>query len=450
MTNSPAGQGQDRSSLHERPAELLQRLIRFDTTNPPGNEAACIAYADELLTGAGFETRILAKEESRTNLVTRLPGRGQAPPLLLYGHVDVVTTEGQPWTQPPFEGKLLDREVWGRGALDMKGGVAMMLAALLRAKAEGFSPAGDVILALVSDEEAGGGYGAGYLVDHHPGLFEGAKYAIGELGGFSIYIGDRKWYPIMVAEKQMCRTLVTVRGEGGHGSMPVRGQAMAKLAHVLRRLDQQRLPVHITPAAQQMIEAMALLLPFPKKQLLLQVLNPRWTDRVLDLVGSTGRLIDPLLHNTVSPTILKGSDKVNVIPCEASVELDGRLLPGCTDEDLVRELGQLLGDEVELTVVRYEPGPPQPDMGLFETLACIVREADPQGTPGPLLLSGCTDARYFARLGIQTYGFTPMNLPAGLDIYRLAHGPDERVPVEALEFGTAAMYQVLERFGQGN
>jgi acetylornithine deacetylase/succinyl-diaminopimelate desuccinylase-like protein len=441
---------EDRTSIHERPAEILQNLIRFDTTNPPGNEAPCIAYANQLLTGAGFETQILAKDESRANLVTRLPGQGQVPPLLMYGHVDVVTTEDQPWTQPPFEGKLLDGCVWGRGALDMKGAVAMMLAAVMRARFEGFSPPGDVVLALVSDEEAGGAYGAGYLSEQHPGLFEGIKYAIGEVGGLSVYIGERKWYPIMVAEKQMCWTRVTLKGEGGHGSMPVRGEAMARLAQVLQRLDRHRLPVHVTPAARQMVESLASLLPFPKNLLLRQVLNPGLTDRILDLLGPTGRLLDPLLHNTVSPTVLHGSNKINVIPCEVAVELDGRLLPGCTAEEMMSELGQLLGDQVELAIFQHEPGPPDPDMGLFDTLATILREADPAGTPGPLLVAGVTDARLFARLGIQTYGFTPMKLGPGLDIFKLAHGPDERVPVEALAFGAEAIYKLMQRFGEAS
>lgn len=251
----------------------------------------------------------------------------------------------------------------------------------------------------------------------------------------------------MVAEKHSCRTKVTATGQGGHGSMPVRGEAMAKLSRALQRLDEQRLPVHVTPAVRQMVESMASLLPSPKDQLLRQVLNPQLTDKVLDQLGPTGRLLDPLLHNTVSPTILHGSEKINVIPCEVSVELDGRLLPGCTDKDMLSELGQLLGDEVELTVLKHEAGPPEADMGLFDTLSGILKEADPDGTPGPLLVSGCTDARHFAQLGIQTYGFTPMSLPPGLDIFKLAHGPDERVPVEALSFGTEAIYTLMERFG---
>jgi acetylornithine deacetylase/succinyl-diaminopimelate desuccinylase-like protein len=438
------------ATLDQRPAELLQHLLRFDTTNPPGSEAECIAFAGRVLQEAGFETQILGRDANRTNLVTRLPGRGDAPPLLMYGHVDVVTTEGQRWTHPPFEGKVVDGYVWGRGALDMKGAVVMMMAALMRAKAQAFAPPGDVVLALVSDEEAGGEFGAKYLVDNHASLFEGIRYAIGEAGGFSFYVGGAKLYPIMVAEKQICWTKVTVRGRGGHGSMPVHGEAMAKLARVLQKLDQQRLPVHIPPATRQMIDGMASALASPQDEALRLLLNPEMTDAVLDQMGPIGAILDPLLHNTVSPTILHGSSKINVIPAEISVELDGRLLPGYGPDDMVAELGQLLGDEVELAVIRHDPGPPEPDMGLLDTLVDILRRADPQGTPSPLLMPGVTDARHFSRLGIQTYGFTPMNMPPEFDFWTLAHSADERIPVEALEFGIERIYELLQRFAEGN
>jgi len=434
------------TTAYQRPIELLQDLIRFDTTNPPGNEAECVAYLDRLLSEAGFETTILARTENRPNLVTRLPGRGDAPPLLMYGHLDVVTTENQKWTHPPFAAEIADGSLWGRGALDMKGGVAMMVAALLKAKAEGLTPPGDVVLALVADEEAGGEYGAGFLVEEHPDLFKGIRYAIGEAGGFTMYVGERKLYPIMVAEKQICWTRITVRGPGGHGSMPVRGGAMAKLAQVLQTLDRKRLPVHVTPIARQMIESIASVLPASQAVLFRQLLRPALTDRTLDLLGEKGRIFDPLLHNTVSPTILHGSSKINVIPAEVSVELDGRLLPGLPAETMVAELQELLGDEVQIEIIRHDPGPPEPDMGLFDTLGDILRRADPEGIPTPLLISGVTDGRHFAKLGIQTYGFLPMKVPPDADFWHLVHAADERIPVDALDFGVAALYALLQRF----
>jgi len=431
------------------PAELLQRLIRFDTTNPPGNERACVEYVRGLLTDAGLESTLVARDAERPNLVARLPGAGTAPPLLLQGHVDVVPTTGQRWARDPFGGELADGLVHGRGALDMKGAVAMMVSAVLRAAREGVEPAGDVLLAVLSDEEAGGDFGALHLVKERPDLLDGVRYAIGEFGGFSMDVAGRRFYPIQVDEKRVCWLRATVRGPGGHGSLPVRGGAMARAAALLRALDRRRLPVHVTPVAERMVGAIADELPRPAALVLRRLLDPRLTDRVLDLAGDRGRLFDPLLHNTISPTIIRGGDKVNVIPSEIAIDLDARLLPGQTSADLERELRALArGVDLELEIGRAEPGPPEPDFGLFDLLAGVLRDADPTGHPVPLLLAAITDARHFGRLGIQTYGFTPMQLPTEMRFTELIHGADERIPAAAVDFGTDAIFRVLERYGR--
>jgi len=435
------------SSVYQRPAELLQRLIQFDTTNPPGNEAECISFINGLLTEAGIETIILGQIPERPNLIARLPGQGSAPPLLLYGHVDVVTTENQQWQHPPFEGKVVDGFVWGRGALDMKGGVAMMLAAFLRAKYEDLKLPGDVILAIVSDEEAGGDYGSKYLVENHPDMFDGIRYAIGEFGGFNFYIGKQRFYPVMIAEKQICWLKATMRGPGGHGSLPVHDGAMAELSRLLQRLDRHRLPVHVTPVARLMIKTIASASGGLKGLILGQLTNPLLTDSVVNILGERGRIFDSILHNTVSPTILQGSNKINVIPSEVTVELDGRLLPGYHPDDMIAELNRIVGDNIEIEVVRHDPGPTEPDLGLFDLLAGILRQADPDGIPLPFLLSGVTDARFFSQLGIQTYGFLPMTLPEDFDFSKTIHAADERIPVEAIDFGANAIYELLQCFG---
>jgi acetylornithine deacetylase/succinyl-diaminopimelate desuccinylase-like protein len=435
------------SFVYQRPAELLQRLIQFDTTNPPGNEAECITYINGLLTEAGVDTTILGQTPERPNLIARLPGQGSASPLLLYGHVDVVTTENQQWQHPPFEGKVMDGFVWGRGALDMKGGVAMMLAAFLRAKYEDLKLPGDVILAIVSDEEAGGDFGSKYLVENHADLFDGIRYAIGEFGGFTFYVGKQRFYPVMIAEKQICWMKATVRGPGGHGSLPVHGGAMAELSKLLQRLDRCRLPVHVTPVARLMIKTIASASGGLRGLILGQLTNPLLTDRVVDILGERGRIFDSILHNTISPTILHGSTKINVIPSEVSVELDGRLLPGYHPDDMIAELNRIVGNDIEIEVVRHDPGPSEPDMGLFDLLAGILRQADPDGIPLPFLLSGVTDARFFSRLGIQTYGFLPMSLPEDFNFSQTIHAADERIPVESIGFGTNAIYELLRRFG---
>lgn len=432
--------------IYERPAELLQNLIRFDTTNPPGNERPCIEYINGLLKEAGIETTLVGNAPERPNLIAQLKGTGNAPPLLLYGHVDVVTTENQKWTHPPFEGKIVDGYIWGRGALDMKHGVAMYLAAVLKAKAEGLSLPGDVIFAALADEEAGDDYGARFLVDKHPHLFEGVRYALGEFGGFNLSIAGKRFYPIMIAEKQVCWMKATFRGRGGHGSMPVRGQAMAKMARALKLLDEHPLPIHITPSVRLMMEELAKSLGGATGLIVRQILNPALTNTVLKMLGERGSLFAPLVRNTVSPTMLSASNKANVIPAEVTLGMDGRLVPGAKPKDMLMELHDLLGHDLEIEVFKAEPGPAAPDMGLFEALGDVLREFDPQGIPLPYVMTGVTDARFFSLLGIQTYGFTPLKLPEDFNFVATVHAADERVPVEAVEFGAQAVYQAIQRF----
>ncbi|MDP8910750.1 MAG: M20/M25/M40 family metallo-hydrolase [Actinomycetota bacterium] len=437
----------DLASLHQRPVELLQRLLRFDTTNPPGNETACIHFVRDILEAVGCETTLYERMPGRPNLVSRLPGEGSSAPLLLQGHVDVVTTQDQAWTHPPFEGRLVDGVVWGRGALDMKGGVAMLVAAFARARAEGIRLPGDVILAVLADEEAGGDMGARFLAEEHPELFAGVRYALGEFGGFAMTVGGRRFYPIQVAEKQICWLKATVRGPGGHGALINRGGTMARLARFLRDLDRKRLPLHVTPVVRQMVETMADALPRAQGIVLRSLLNPRLADGALRLLGAQGAVFEPMLRNTVNATMLRGGEKINVVPSRIELELDARALPGFGPADLMAELHDAVGRDIELELVRHDAGPPAPNLGLFETLARVIRELDADGIPVPLLQVGVTDARFFAGLGIQTYGFLPMNLPPDFAFTKLIHAADERIPASAVEFGTDAVYRALQRFG---
>ena len=428
------------------PIEILQQLIRFNTTNPPGNETACVLYVRDLLLAFGIESRVLAKADNRANLVARIKGRGAAPPLMLYGHVDVVTTAHQEWTYPPFEGRLVNGYVWGRGALDMKGGIAMMLSALLDAVVQGFQPAGDIVLAILSDEETGGSMGAEFLVDRYSEIFEGVHYALGEFGGHTTYIGSQRFYPIQIAEKQLCWMKATVRGPGGHGARPMRNGAMARLGRMLTELDRRRLPVHVTPVARQMVDTMAACLPGLRGALLRHLCTPRFTDLLLKLMGENGKTIEPIFHNTVNATIVGGGKKINVVPSEIQVDLDGRLLPGFGPQDVMAELRGILGNHIELAVTRYEPCASAPDMHLFGFLGDVIQRIDPDGVAVPLLMPAFTDARHFARIGIQTYGFTPMQLPPEFKFFETVHGADERIPVAALEFGARAMREAIMHY----
>ncbi|MGB2983254.1 MAG: M20/M25/M40 family metallo-hydrolase [Candidatus Bipolaricaulia bacterium] len=430
------------------PIELLTRLIRFDTTNPPGREGPCVRYLAEFLDRAGLPTQLLPNEGDRPNLIARLPGCGEAPPLLMYGHVDVVAADSRHWTHPPFEGRVVDGCVWGRGALDMKGAVAMMTSAVLRAKAEGIRPAGDILLAILADEEAGGRHGARLLVERHSDLFDGVRYAIGEFGGVPIYIAGRRFYAIQVTEKQPCWIEATLHGPAGHGARPMRGGTMARLARVLSALDQRRMPIHITPVTRRMLKTVAAHVPWPKGLVLRGLLNARLTDRILSLLGRTGRSLEPLFRNTANATIVRGGEKPNVIPGEITLGIDGRILPDLGVEEFLDELRALIGEPVELSIALHDPAPSKPDYGLFDTLGGVLSRLDPEAVAIPLLLPGSTDARFFSKLGIQTYGFTPMNLPEAFDFFSTIHGSDERIPTEALAFGTDAIFRVIERYGR--
>jgi len=427
--------------------ELLRDLIRFDTTNPPGNEGACIAYVRQLLDDAGVESRIFARDDARPNLVARIAGAGDAPPLLLYGHVDVVQTAGQQWTHPPFGAELVDGVVWGRGALDMKGGVAMLVDAFLRAARGELKPRGDLILAVLSDEENGGDFGAKYLVEEHADLFDGVRHALGEFGGATVHLGGKRFYPIQVAEKQICWLRGRVRGPGGHGAIGVRGSALAKLGKILQTLDRRGLPVHVTPVTRAWIEGMADALPRPQALLLRSLLDPRLAEVTLRVARVEQlRLIERALRNTVSVTIVHAGSKINVIPAEVELELDGRALPGFGPDDLIRELHDLVGPDLELELERHDPTPAEPDLTWLDGLGAILRELDPGAIPVPMLQVGVTDGRFFSRLGIQTYGFLPLELPADFELTKLIHAADERVPAAALRFGAEAVGRAVERY----
>jgi len=429
--------------------ELLQALVRIDTTNPPGNEIGCITYLNDLFKQAGIATKTAAKTETRPNLIARLPGRGEAPPVLWQAHVDVVTTQDQVWQHPPFSGEIVDGYLWGRGSLDDKCHAAMMVSTILRAHAQGIVPPGDIVFAALADEEAGGVYGAKFLAEQHPELFEGVRYAIGEGGGFSTSVGSARIYPIMVAEKQICTVRLTFHGDGGHGAMPVSGEAMARLGRALQILDRKKFPVHVTPVMRQMIETIAQAQPPATGLAMRQILNPALTDRILGMLGKKGQAISAALHNTASPTLVQGGHKINVIPSEITLDLDGRLLPDFVPEDMVRELKGLLGrlandGGVDIQVINYEAGPKTADMGRYTLLADLIHQADPQGTPCPYLVYGVTDARHFARLGIQSYGFVPLQISD--ELISTPHNADERIPVASLEWGAQIMMEVLQRF----
>ena len=430
-----------------KPEEILQKLIRFNTVNPPGNEEDCIGYLKDLLDEAGLETKIIAKVPGRPNLFVRLAGAESPalPPVLLYGHVDTVPVTGQAWSVDPFEGLIKDGCLWGRGVLDMKGFLVMYISAALRLKAEGAVLPFDVLMLFLCDEEDKGEFGAKYICgSEHKDLLKDVKYAICELGGFSMFLCGKKFYPIMVSEKQCAHLKITFRGKGGHGSTLHRDSSVAKMGRALVLLNEKRLPLHVSEEARGMINAIAANIGL-KGLILRLALNPLFSGKILDLIGADGEYFDVILHNTVNATIVKNqNDSINVIPEEVSVELDTRLIPRQKIEDVIRELQNLLGGDCSIEAVNYDPGPDTVDFSLFENFAGVLKKCDPDAIPIPYIMSGVTDGRFFAKLGIQTYGFTPMNLPKDFPLLELIHGADERIPLDALNFGANAVYELLK------
>jgi acetylornithine deacetylase/succinyl-diaminopimelate desuccinylase-like protein len=430
----------DWRAIQNEAVERLRRLLRIDTTNPPGNEAAAIAYLAGLLRDEGFDPVLLGEEPGRPCLVARLEGRGERGPLLLQGHVDVVPADADEWSRPPFSGELADGCVWGRGALDMKGAVIMQLTALALARRMGLRPAGDVIFCALPGEETGGFVGADFLVREHPDLVR-AEVALGEVGGYTMFVGGRRFYPIQVSEKVGCHVEITVRGASGHGSQPIRDGAMAKAGEVLARLTRHRLPVHVSPVTERFIRTLG-----EAEPALLGLLDPSRIDGVLAELGPQARMYEALLHNTAVPTVIQGGSKSNVIPGSVSITVDGRLLPGQRVEDFIAEIRDVIGHAAEIDY-RHSPSHTEaPVDEFFALLADIIEELDPGATAVPALVSGVTDARHFARLGTPTYGFAPVKLTPEMPFWELFHSTDERIPVEGLLFGIQALYKVLERY----
>ncbi len=426
------------------PIEILKALICFETVNPPGNERACILYIAELLKKHGIAVQLLSNDSNRPNLVARISGRGLAPPLLLYGHVDVVPTDGQSWSVPPFEGIEKDGYIWGRGALDMKSGVAMLLTAFINAAGE--PPNGDLVLTVLSDEEAGGHQGAEFLVANHSGLFDQVVHAIGEFGGFTLHIGGKRFYPIQVAEKQHVAVKIRFSGDAGHAALMNKNNAIASAAKFLTRLSKESLPIEMPEITKKMIGSMASVLPMPKKLLLLGLLNPLTRSVILKNLGNSAAMFEPLLRSKVTPTIIHGGTKNNVVPEYVDLEIDARLLPGFSVHRLRLFLEKFLPNNSSMQMVASRETRSLSDLSQLPLMASIISSLDPGGITIPMITPGVTDARYFDQLGIQTYGFLPTVLPQGFSFLSTIHGKDERVPVSSLVSGSQAIIEFIRRY----
>jgi len=420
-------------------AGLCSDLIRIDTTNAGDNEGPgerkAAEHVAQLLAEVGIEPSIYESDRKRASVVARIPGEDPTrPALLVHGHLDVVPADAADWRVHPFSGEVQDGCVWGRGAVDMKDMDAMVLAVVRQRMREGRRPARDVVLAFLADEEAGGSYGARWLVDNHAGLFEGCSEAVSEVGGFSVTLGGKRLFLLQTAEKGMAWMRLTARGRAGHGSMLNSENAVTEVAEAVARLGRHEWPERVIPSTAAFLRAACSALGIDFDQG-----NPK---AALGKIGPLSRVIGATLQNTVNPTVLRAGYKVNVIPGSASADIDGRFLPGYEDE-FFAEIDQLLGERVQREFIHRDISVETTfDGELCAAMVAALQAEEPEASVVPYCLSGGTDAKSFSRLGMRCFGFVPLRLPADLDFSGMFHGVDERVPVDALAFGT----RVLDKF----
>ncbi|WP_394825329.1 M20/M25/M40 family metallo-hydrolase [Pendulispora albinea] len=443
----------------DRCIALLADLLRIPSVNRgtgeegDGGESPAAERLAEFLREANIEPRIFEKKKGRACLVARVKGTGERPPILLNAHLDVVEADPTRWDHPPFGGEIHDGYLWGRGAIDMKHMAAMsacVLALLARGAAGKLDR--DVIFAAVADEEAGCADGSLFLVDEHPDQVR-AEYTLGEVGGFSLHLLGRTFYPIQVAEKGVCWVRATFEGNPGHGSLPDPNSAVLRMANAVSALGRARLPMHPSAPVAGFLRALAARLPLPQRGALSLLAVPAVAGAILDhLVTDPDqrRTFGALLSNTATPTLVRAGSKVNVIPGRASVDIDGRVLPGQTEASFLEELRAVLGKDATLEVLRSLPPVETTSTSpLFDHLAATIRRHAPQAVPIPFVIPGFTDAKAYTRLGSTCYGFAPVRFdPTHTDVVfsRMYHGHNERIPVDGLRWGLTLLYDAVARF----
>jgi acetylornithine deacetylase/succinyl-diaminopimelate desuccinylase-like protein len=423
----------ERSDLERRTTELLQRLIRFDTVNPPGNEAPAQEWLRGLLEPAGFECELLAAVPGRPNLIARLRSGSDGPALCLLGHVDTVLADPAEWSVDPWSGELRDGFVWGRGALDMKSQVAAETAAALALVAEGWRPgAGELMLVFTADEETGAAEGAQWLCREHPDRVR-CDLVVNEGAGPVVHYDGRRVYPVCVAEKGVFRFTLTTHGRAGHASVPRIGDnALSKMAPLLTALRERRPSFELTPEPEALLRALGL--------------DPSDLEAALDEVEARDPglavLLEPMLGVSLSPTIIRAGEKINVIPSRAELQVDCRVPPGQGRQQVLRAVAEVLGEDgYELEFSYDVVGNRSPiDTPLMDSIRRFIEREDPGAAVAPMSMPGFSDSHWWraAFPDCVAYGFFPQRAMGAVEEYSLIHAADERVPVEDL--GLAASF----------
>ena len=428
-------------TLREEVTELLQRLLRLDTVNPPGNETLAAELLRDYLAESGVEVELYARDPRRANLVARIPGRGDGPRLLLLSHTDTVLADAAEWQLDPWSGEVRDGEIWGRGALDMKGQVAANAVAIASLAREGFEPAGDLIFAATADEEVGDDFGLSWLCQAHPDAVR-AEYCVNEGAGDRIdFGGGRIFYLCSAAEKMSSPFRLRVHGRSGHASMPgIADNALVKAAMLIERLAAFRPEPRLEPEVAAFLQ--------------LLVGHEVSADEALEVARGVhplaGELVEPLLGLTVSPTIISASQKRNVIPALCELICDTRLLPGETQEEAEKLLRETLGPgDYDFEWIEGQGGTRSPlDTPLWSALESFVSAEEPEAKVAPVCLAGFTDSHWLREaFGTIAYGFFPIRTMDPEVAARLIHSADERIAVEDLELGVRCLRQVAQQIG---
>jgi acetylornithine deacetylase/succinyl-diaminopimelate desuccinylase-like protein len=428
-------------TLRQEVTELLQELIRVDTTNPPGNETAAAELLRAYLEESGVSCELFAKVPERANLVARLPGNGDGPTLLFLSHTDVVLADAAEWSADPFGGELRGGEVWGRGALDMKGQVAASAVAIASLAREGFEPTGDLLFAATADEEVGAGFGAQWLCEAHPDAVR-CDYVINEGSGDRLELGGKPFYICSVAEKMSAPFRLRVRGRSGHASMPgIADNALVKAAGLITKLGEYEPQQQLTPEVEGLLEAVTGEKPTSPREVL---------ERARAIDRTFAEMVEPLLSMTLSSTMITASKKRNVIPAVCDVIVDSRLLPGMSPDDQQQIVRGILGDgDYELESLEAHGGTRSPiETPLWDAVASWVEHTEPGAKPAPICVAGFTDSHWFREaFGAVAYGFFPARAMDVEVAARLIHSADERVPVEDLELGVDFLRHAAQSVG---
>jgi len=440
----------DWEAIGDEAVQWLRGMVRFDTTNPPGNELPLAEYVAEVLATEGVPAEVYESAPGRGNLVARVKGDGSARPLLLLSHLDVVPAEPARWTYPPFAGELASGFVWGRGAIDCKLATAAGLQVMLTAKRLGLPLTRDLVLVAAADEEVGGTHGVGWLASEHPEALD-AEFGLNEGGGFALLVDGRPVYTCQVAEKGSAPLDIVASGQPGHSSVPHGDNAVVHLSEAVQAVGRRKMPHRVTDTVRAFFEAAAAAQrDRTVAEALRGVLNPETCDEALARLpvdGATRLMFDAMVRNTCAPTMLSAGTKRNVIPSEAAAQLSGRPLPGADADGFTQEVREITGDSVHLEMTQpFKSGTEFPwETPLFHAIRSAVGDLDPGATVAPYMQTGGTDARFLTDRDIQIYGFLPMRYEPGLDFFGLCHGHDERVSVENVRFAVQVMFDVVCR-----